>query len=75
MIFNKVNKSKIKFFCDPECQDVIPEPYPARKLMPDWYKKLPNFAESPDENFDFKTIGEHLNFSQAFCEKLETKVK
>jgi len=56
MIFNKVNNSKIKFFCDPECKDVIPEPYPARKLMPDWYKKLPNFTESPDEKFDFKTL-------------------
>ena len=56
MIFNKLNNSKIKFFCDPECQDVIPEPYPARKLMPDWYKKLPNFTESPDEKFDFKTL-------------------
>ena len=56
MIFNKVNKSKIKFFCDPECQDVIPEPYPARKLMPDWYKKLPNFTDGPDTNFEFKTL-------------------
>ena len=56
MIFNKVNNSKIKFFCDPECKDVIPEPYPARKLMPDWYKKLPNFTDSPDEKFDFKTL-------------------
>ena len=56
MIFNKLNNSKIKFFCDPECQDVIPEPYPARKLMPDWYKKLPNFTDSPDEKFDFKTL-------------------
>ena len=38
MIFNKINKSKIKFFCDPDCKNVIPEPYPARKLMPDWYR-------------------------------------
>ena len=31
---------KIKFLCDPSLVDVIPHPYPARKYMPDWYKKL-----------------------------------
>ena len=56
MIFNKINKSKIKFFCDPECENVIPEPYPARKLIPSWYKRLPNFTDSPDGKFDFKTL-------------------
>lgn len=30
----------VEFFCAPEDAGVIPEPYPARKLMPDWYKTL-----------------------------------
>lgn len=30
----------IEFLCHPEDKGVIPEPYPARKLMPDWFKSL-----------------------------------
>jgi hypothetical protein len=33
---------KIKFMCDPRMLEVIPKPYPARKYIPDWYKKLSN---------------------------------
>jgi len=33
--------NEIEFLCHPEDQGVIPEPYPARKLIPDWYKSLP----------------------------------
>lgn len=31
----------VQFLCAPEDVGVIPEPYPARKLMPDWFKALP----------------------------------
>lgn len=30
----------IEFYCDPELFDVIPEPVPACKMMPDWFKKI-----------------------------------
>jgi hypothetical protein len=36
---------KIEFLCDErKAKDVVPEPYPARKLMPDWYKKMNNYV-------------------------------
>lgn len=31
----------IEFLCQSEDVGVIPEPYPARKLMPEWFKHLP----------------------------------
>lgn len=42
-------KCNIKFHCDPKCKGIIPEPYPAKKLMPDWYKKLESFTAKPSE--------------------------
>lgn len=45
MIFDKlksvVKTPEIEFLCFEEDYGVIPEPYPARKFMPDWYKHLP----------------------------------
>lgn len=35
----------IEFLCKKEDVGIIPEPYPARKLMPDWYKNLPPKVE------------------------------
>lgn len=32
---------EIEFLCSEEDYGVIPEPYPARKLMPEWFKQLP----------------------------------
>ena len=32
---------EIEFLCHPDDLGVIPEPFPARKLMPEWYKALP----------------------------------
>lgn len=32
---------QVEFLCEQEDWEVIPVPYPARKLMPDWYKHLP----------------------------------
>jgi hypothetical protein len=44
MIFDKlksvIQTPTIEFLCQEEDAGVIPEPYPARKLMPDWYKHL-----------------------------------
>ena len=40
-LFKPEPDSKIEFFCHQEDWDVIPNPYPAKKLMPDWYKSLP----------------------------------
>jgi hypothetical protein len=31
----------LEFVCYPEDKGVIPEPYPARKAIPDWFKALP----------------------------------
>lgn len=31
----------IEFFCESDIIDAIPHPVPARKVMPDWYKKMP----------------------------------
>lgn len=35
------SKPKLEFLAAPEHYGAIPEPYPARKLIPDWYKALP----------------------------------
>lgn len=45
MFFNKlksvVKTPEIEFLCQEEDYGIIPEPYPARKFMPEWYKALP----------------------------------
>jgi hypothetical protein len=33
--------TEVQFLCVKDDVGVIPEPYPARKLMPEWFKKLP----------------------------------
>lgn len=50
MFFN--NESVITFRCIPELKDKIPEPYPSRHFMPDWYKKLEMFyfEDQKDDN-------------------------
>jgi len=40
--------NEVEFFCEEEDYGVIPEPYPARKLIPDWYKALPPKLEKKD---------------------------
>lgn len=32
---------EIEFMCEEEDWDVIPKPYPSKKLIPDWFKALP----------------------------------
>lgn len=36
-----IKTPEIEFLCYEEDYGVIPEPYPSRKLMPDWFKALP----------------------------------
>lgn len=36
-----IKTEEIEFLCEEIDHNVIPEPYPARKLMPDWFKNLP----------------------------------
>ena len=40
----------IQFKCHPDTYGHIPEPYPARKFMPEWYKKLAMFHYRPQDN-------------------------
>ena len=40
-----IKTPEIEFLCYQEDVDVIPKPYPARKLMPQWFKKLPQRVE------------------------------
>lgn len=51
MLFNN-DESVITFKCTPELKGKIPEPYPSRHFMPDWYKKLEMyfFKDEEDEN-------------------------
>lgn len=50
MFFDKlksvIKTPEIEFLCRKEDFGVIPKPYPSRKLMPDWYKALPQFKEN-----------------------------
>ncbi len=39
-------KPKTRFTTEPDLRDIIPEPTPARKSLPEWFKKLPNFSEN-----------------------------
>ena len=45
MLFDKlksvIKTPEIEFLCYEEDYGIIPEPYPARKLMPEWFKALP----------------------------------
>lgn len=49
-LFRSVIKtSTIEFLCDNDDFGVIPEPFPARKLMPEWFKHLPPKIEKKDK--------------------------
>lgn len=39
----------IEFYCDPKFFGVIPEPVPAYKMMPDWFKKIPTSISARDQ--------------------------
>jgi hypothetical protein len=43
MFWNKTEESVV-FKCEPRLKGVIPEPYPAKRYIPEWYKKLVPYA-------------------------------
>lgn len=45
-IFKK--KPIIEFYCHPNFEGIIPEPKPASKFIPDWYKSIPPTLDSKD---------------------------
>jgi hypothetical protein len=46
MFWNKKD-SPIRFLCEPRYKGVIPEPFPAKRFIPEWYKKLdPYYKET-----------------------------
>ena len=44
----KKQKPIIEFYCHPEYEGMIPEPKPAMKFIPDWYKSIPPTMEGKD---------------------------
>lgn len=56
----------IEFLCQPEDYGVIPEPYPARKLMPEWFKKLPQKIDGVNK-LENSTIKRCSPFLDALC--------
>jgi hypothetical protein len=39
-------KPVIEFYCRPEYEGILPEPVPAYKRIPDWWKKLSNYTDN-----------------------------
>ncbi len=47
---------KITFRCPAELREHLPKPYPAKRGIPDWYKKMPMTAFSNDLERDVQTL-------------------
>jgi len=47
---------KVTFRCPPELRAVLPEPYPARRGVPDWFKKMPMEAYSDELEREVRTF-------------------
>ena len=47
---------KITFRCPEELLDHLPQPYAAKRSVPDWYKKMPMNAFSSDLERDVQTL-------------------
>lgn len=47
---------KITFKTELELFDMIPQPVPARHMIPDWYKKLSSFTKAKDSSWRERTI-------------------
>ena len=45
------NKPVIEFMCHPEWRGVIPEPKPAHKFIPEWFKKIPSTSDTKRDHF------------------------
>lgn len=48
MFKSAIKTPEIEFLCLDEDYGVIPEPYPASKYMPEWFKKLPGKVNNQD---------------------------
>ena len=56
---------KITFRCPEELLGHLPKPIPAKRGMPDWYKKMPMNAFSPELGLDLKTLKQCTPFLDA----------
>ena len=56
---------KITFRCPAEMRDYLPKPYPAKRGIPDWYKKMPMSAYSDDLEADVQMLKQCLPFLDA----------
>jgi hypothetical protein len=61
-----IKTPEIEFLCHSEDFGIIPEPYSARKLMPEWYKSLPPKIEKK-ELLENSTIKRCAPFLDAMC--------
>jgi hypothetical protein len=59
-------RKRIEFFCDERCKGVIPEPFEARKYIPEWYKKLTS-KDKNERGFKFSTLKRCPPFLDALC--------
>lgn len=70
MLFDKLKSAiktpEIEFLCHEEDFGVIPKPYPSRKLMPNWYKALPQWAEN-QKTLETPTLKRCPPFLDAMC--------
>lgn len=70
MFFDKlksvIKTPEIEFLCQEEDFGVIPKPYSSRKLMPEWFKALPQFKENI-KSHDNPTIKRCPPFLDAMC--------
>ena len=49
-IFKK--KPVIEFYCHPNLHGVVPEPKPAAKYIPDWFKRIPQYIPEKKDMFN-----------------------
>lgn len=61
-----IKTPQIEFLCYEQDIGVIPEPYPARKLMPEWYKALPPKIDK-ENKLENSTIKRCPPFLDAMC--------
>ena len=53
-------------------QDTIPMPIPARKVMPEWYKKAPSFTTKPTEVESVNEESKGLKLCQPFMDAMSS---
>ena len=47
---------KVRFRCPPELKGILPQPFPARKGLPAWFKDMAAAAFCPDIGEDIRTV-------------------